>query len=123
LDVDLVDVKHKSVRTTYTGKKDYMFVLVLPASAMDEDLNNMKYDIRKNIQDAFFLPFVAASMVIGIGISLLLRSMSIYLTAPIIDLFQKIQAILKKNEKDKEEQFKQKDQQIGGESQQKLEGE
>jgi hypothetical protein len=49
--------------------------------------------------------------------------MSIYLTAPIIDLFQKIQAILKKNEKDKEEQFKQKDQQIGGESQQKLEGE
>lgn len=105
MDVDLVDVKHKSVRTTYTGKKDYMFVLVLPATVMDHDLNAMKYDIRRNIRDTFVLPFVGVSMFIGIGISLFLRNMSIYLTTPIIDLFKKIQAILKKNEKDKEEQF------------------
>jgi hypothetical protein len=97
----------------------YSFMLVIPKSVISEKILEVHQDVGKDIIDVFIIPFALFSLTMMVLISYFLFKISKRITQPIIELFQKIQDMIKAHQKEKEQLIKEQTElTIGGEKKQ-----
>jgi hypothetical protein len=70
--------------------KDYSFLLIMPKNIIADQISSAKTKVMEPVQVGFIIPFALVSLVMMFIVSYFLKRISVEITKPIIELFQKI---------------------------------